>query len=271
MGNQQRNSNLLEEIKTKYLNGESMNKLSQEYSINIGTLRYNLIKLGVTIRSVKESVKNHFKKDSIVLSKQFKELLIGMLLGDGGLRLVEKAINPYFQYTDKHKEVIEYTIILFQNEGIKCGNIQINKSSGCYSFQSESRIEFLDLYNLFYPKEIMDTQKQRRKILPNLTLTKISLLWWYIGDGGVKKQGGTLNNAAAITCKHLNQHVVEWFKININNDITTHCDSRGNMSYKYYFNNKSFIKLLNYIGECPIPCYNYKWVTRRSETIMEES
>jgi hypothetical protein len=43
------------------------------------------------------------------------------------------------------------------------------------------------------------------------------------------------------------------------------------MSYKYYFNNQSLNKLLNYIGECPISCYNYKWITRRSETIMEES
>jgi hypothetical protein len=209
MGNQQRNSNLLEEIKTKYENGESMNKLSQEYSLNIGTIRRELIKLGITPRSVKESVKKFNKKNELIFSKNFTQQLIGMLLGDGGLRLVPKGINPYFQYTDKHKEVIEYIINLFSKNEIKCGNIQINKQSGCYTFQTETRPEFLDLYNLFYPKEIMDTQSQCRKILPNIELNKINLLWWYIGDGGIKKQGGTLNNAGAITCKHLNSHIVD--------------------------------------------------------------
>jgi len=208
MDNQQRNSNLLEEIKTKYENGESMNKLSQEYSLNIGTIRRELIKLGITPRSVKESVKKFNKKNEINFSGIFTQQLIGMLLGDGGLRLVPKGINPYFQYTDKHKEVIEYIMNLFSENGIKCGNIQINRQSGCYSFQTETRPEFLDLYNLFYPKEIMDTQSQNRKILPNIVLTNINLLWWYIGDGEVKKQNGTLNNAGAITCKHLNPFIL---------------------------------------------------------------
>lgn len=271
MGNQQRNSNLLEEIKTKYETGESMNKLSQEYSININTIRRYLIKNNITPRSVKESVQKFNKKDELIFTQNFKDLLTGLLLGDGGLRLVPKGINPYFQYTDKHKEVIEYIISLFVENNIKCGQIQINKQSGCYAFQSETRPEFLELYNLFYPKEIMDTQTQCRKILPNIELNQTILLWWYIGDGGIKKQSGTLNNAAAITCKHLNPFVLEWFRNNIDVNITTHCDKRGNMSYKYYFNNKSFNKLLDYIGKCPIFCYEYKWITRRSETIMEES
>jgi hypothetical protein len=46
-------------------------------------------------------------------------------------------------------------------------------------------------------------------------------------------------------------------------------------SYKnggiYHLGNKGLILLLDYIGDCPIECYDYKWITRRSETIMEES
>ena len=40
-----------------------------------------------------------------------------------------------------------------------------------------------------------------------------------------------------------------------------------------YENGESLIKLSQQysIGPCPILCYKYKWITRRSETIMEES
>lgn len=271
MGNQQRNSNLLEKIKTKYENGESLIKLSQQYSINIGSIRYNLIKKGCKIRSVKESVKAFFHKEPILLSNDFYNHLVGMILGDGGLRINKKGINPYFIYTDKHLEVLEYIEQLFLNNNIKCGKIYQSKKSGCFSIQSETRPEFMDLYNLFYPESIMNTQSQCRKILPNIKLNNISLLWWYMGDGGVKKQSQTLNQAACITCKHLNIDIVDWLKNNIDSSITTYCDKRGNKSYKYHFNNKAFKQLLLYIGPCPILCYKYKWITRRSETIMEES
>lgn len=53
--NQHQNSNFLE-IKARYENGESLNKLSQEYEINIGTLRYRLSRAGVKIRSISEGV-----------------------------------------------------------------------------------------------------------------------------------------------------------------------------------------------------------------------
>lgn len=39
MDNQQRNPDLFKEIITKYNSGESMNKLSQEYNINIKIYR----------------------------------------------------------------------------------------------------------------------------------------------------------------------------------------------------------------------------------------
>lgn len=52
-------------------------------------------------------------------------------------------------------------------------------------------------------------------------------------------------------------------------NVKCHYDKRG--CYKYYFNNKNLIKLLNYIGECPVNGYKYKWITRCSTTIIETS
>ena len=45
---------------------------------------------------------------------------------------------------------------------------------------------------------------------------------------------------------------------------TGHC-------HQYYFGNKQFIKLLEYIGDCPVESYKYKWIVRRSTTIIEPS
>lgn len=90
---------------------------------------------------------------------------------------------PAFIYTDKHKEVIEYLINLFKSNGIKCSNIIHNKRTNCYNFQTETRKEFMNLYELFYPKETTKAQKQKRKILPDILLNSTILLWWYIGDG----------------------------------------------------------------------------------------
>ena len=44
-----------------------------------------------------------------------------------------------------------------------------------------------------------------------------------------------------------------------------YCYSDGHNSiygYKYYFNNKSFKKMLEYIGDCPVESYKYKWILR---------
>lgn len=96
------------EIIKKYNNGESLIKLSSFYNINIGSLRYHLIKRNIKIRNVKESIKNFFHKKEIIFSNEFNEFIIGCLLGDGGLRMHKKNITPQFNYTDKHIETINY-------------------------------------------------------------------------------------------------------------------------------------------------------------------
>lgn len=264
MENQQQNSNSFwNDIIKEYLDGESMNKLSIKYNINLGTLRYHLIKNSVKVRSVKESF---MEKPEIKLSKEFRSLIIGLILGDGSLRLSKNFKNPYFTYTDKHKEVHEYLITIFEQNGIKCSKIFYRKETKCYSFQTETRKEFLELYDLFYPKDEMEKQKQKRKILPNIILDKIMLLWWFIGDGSSTRQSKAKTHRGQISCKHYNEFILSQLKQF--GDCKYYKYSNGGA---YYLNNKSFIEFLRYIGECPIECYKYKWITRCSETIMEGS
>lgn len=184
-------------------------------------------------------------------------------MGDGSLRKVGNT--PYFTYCDKHYEVIEYLIPFFLNEGIKCGEIYKGKTA--YIFQTEVREEFNEFYNLFYPIEIMKTQKQFRKILPDIKLTPTIMLWWYIGDGSSSIQSKSKVYRASISCKHFNPFILEQLKDLFGSQANYYSYRNGG---SYYLGHKGLMLLLDYIGSCPLPCYNYKWITRCSETIIKE-
>ena len=263
MDNQQQNFN--NQIINEYLSGESANKLSKKYNKNISSIMYLLRKNNIPIRSIGDNViKVKYNKNHINFTLTFKEFLICSLIWDCSLRIIKKGRNPYYTHTDKNKQAILYFKQIFEKEGIKTSKIWINKHSKCYCFQTEARKEFLEFYNLFYP----NTSK---KELPNINLTPTILLFWYMGDGSIKKQKGTLNNACQISNKFGNSFILNQLKSLFNNNSNYYKEKNRQVGL-FYIPHKGFIKFIDYIGECPIECYKYKWIIRRcSETIIEES
>lgn len=78
MGNQQQNCNLkftgktikpehYIEVINQYKNGESLMQLNLKYKYSIATIRYFLLKNGIKIRDVKESVEKFRKKSDLFL------------------------------------------------------------------------------------------------------------------------------------------------------------------------------------------------------------
>lgn len=277
MDNQQRNCNLLysgkviarehlQELYDKYNEGSSLSELSKIYGYNIATIRNFLKRNNVEIRSVKESVKKFHKQETIKIDNYLEENLIGWIMGDGGLRIMNHAINPYFTYTDKHKDHIDYVGGILTQYGIKY-NISINPVNGCYQLQSETRPEFHKYYTLFYGYEGLNENGQKRKILPNIKLTPIIVRNWYIGDGSSSKYSDCDTHHGQIACKYKNDFILE----ELNKICPTKIYDDGKGMYKYYFSNKALIQFLEYIGECPVESYKYKWITRRSTTIIEAS
>lgn len=276
MGNQQQNCNLLYSGKVlksehlyslynEYIQGSSLRELSSEYGYNIGTIRNFLKRNKVKIRGVKESVEKFHKIPIIKVDDYLEQNLVGWILGDGGLRLSNHSINPYFHYTDKHFEYINYVGNILNSYNIKY-NITQNKTSKCYQLQTESRPEFHKYYNIFYGYEGLNENGQKRKILPDIALTPIILNNWYVGDGSSHRQSKSYNYIGTITCKYKNDFIIDQL-----NDICRVNCYKDETSYKYVFNNKRFIEFLKYIGNCPVECYKYKWITRCSTTIIETS
>lgn len=241
-----------------YQEGKSLSALSRELGYNIATIRDFLSHNGVKIRNVKESVKKFHKTVTLNIDQYLEDNLIGWILGDGGLRIPKSGINPKFHYTDKKKDHIEYICSILDSYNIHY-NLSVRKSNECYYIDSEARPEFHKYYDLFYGYEGLDEHGRKYKTLPNIDLNPIRLRNWYIGDGSSSNQGKPGNHRGFIGCKYENPYVTDQFKTLFGDDFKLYKLNNG--MYQYYFTNNGLKKLLEYIGECPVEGYRYKWIT----------
>ena len=241
----------------EYINGKSLSELGKELSYNIATIRRFLINNNIKIRDVKESVSKFHKQPTLVFDDYFRSNFIGWILGDGGLRIPKAGINPKFHYTDKKKDHIDYICSILTKYDIHY-NISFNKNSECYNIDSEARPEFHEFYDLFYGYEGLDEHNRKYKTLPDINLNPIILRNWYIGDGSSSNQGKIGNHRGFIGCKFENPYITDQFKNLFGNDFKLYSLNTG--MYQYYFTNNGLKKLLEYIGECPVESYKYKWI-----------
>lgn len=187
------------------------------------------------------------------------------------MRLTVKSLNPHFTYTDKKLDHIEYVSKILTKYNIKF-SISQNQTSQCYQLQSESRPEFHKYYTLFYGYEGLNEHNQKRKILPNIIITPINLLNWFIGDGSSVKQIGTVRHKGQISCKYKNDFILEQLNTLFDNvKCYAYKTSTGDTCHTYHFNHNAFVKMLDYIGECPVDGYKYKWIVECSTTIIRTS
>lgn len=224
----------------KYVNGTSMNQLSKETGVPVGTINYVLMKNNIPKRSISQAVNNQLShKDTVKLSKSNKEILIGNLLGDGSV--LKKKLRAFYSHTDKHYEYLEWLANEFEKDGISFSPIYSN-TRGDWALQSHTYRVFNEYRESFYVG--------RKRIVPeNVKLTPIILRQWYISDGSVATYGGrTISKQMIDPSMLLNQ-----LRYIIGKEVSYH--SQG----KFYIPVKLVDKFLNYIGDCPVECYDYKW------------
>ena len=223
------------------------------------TIRYWLKKFNISQRSYSESVHlaraNHCK-----LSQKAIEWINGELLGDGCLTTTSKENNlpsenlsVLFRYSSKYKEYINYISRTLESFGIKqSGKIikQYNRKQKnyCYKYNSHSYKELMFIYEKWYPKG--------KKIIPrDIELTPVTLRQHYIGDGSLIHQKG---NTRIIICTHgfsifgVNQLIKRLINLGFK-------AMRQPSSNAIYISTYSVKYFLNFIGKCPVNCYQYKW------------
>ena len=255
-------------MRAKYIDKKLLRKLyidEKKSGIQIATLLNisretiykKLKKNNIDIRSVGE--REHIRKaNHCNLSHKAIEWINGEMLGDGSLRAQSKY-SAHFAYSSKFEEYINYISDTLNSFGInRSGNIRSRrdkkfKNSIAYHYASLRYTELHTLYKKWYPNG--------RKIVPkDIELSPIALRQFYIGDGSL----GNIQNKYSYIELCTNGFPPEdvEFLVKKLKDIgfKTTRQPRNNVIRISTYSTKDF---LDYIGKCPVECYQYKWQPRR--------
>jgi len=235
------------------LSTEQMSKIS---GVRKRTIQLWMKGFNILLRSRGRAI--HLSKINYCnLSQEAIEWINGELLGDGCLSSRSQH-SARFQYASKYLEYIQYISDTLKSFGIKqSGEIRKyyikNTHTNIYHYASYSYPEFLSIYKKWYP--------EGKKIIPkDLKLTSLTCRQWYIGDGSLTHVKGKARPLISIATCGFNISDVEWiieqliklgFKI-------TRWPSENIICISAY----SVKEFLNYIGDCPIQCYQYKFSYR---------
>lgn len=191
---------------------------------------------------------SHPKTKNIHITKEAKNVLNGLMLGDGHM----ERNNQSGRYTQgcKYKEFLEHIQTVLPFEWTPLWH---DKKWDCYHMKSHSSPTLLKIGKKWY---------NGKKIVPNdIELTPKCVLYWYLSDGGLtfsnkKKfpkskyykimfatEGFEIEDCILLAEKlkkiGINCNVLKSKRIGI------HSDSKET--------------LLRYIGKSPVGCYEYKW------------
>jgi len=186
------------------------------------------------------------------LSDKAVEWINGELLGDGCL-ISKVAKSARFYYKSKYLEYVQYVSVTLDAFGIKQSgsvNSYYYKDMDCWTYQYASHSHRLlkPLYDMWYP--------EGKKIVPRgLFLSSTVCRQWYIGDGCLAhcSRNAYINLA---TCS-FSKYDVEWLCIQLGEVGFLAVRQPSNNTIRISrWSTKDF---LNYIGDCPVKCYEYKW------------
>ena len=216
------------------------------------SIQYWLKKLNIKTRSRGLSV-HLARANHCHLSDEAKQWIDGELLGDGYLRS-KSGYSASFQYVSKYKEYINYISDILESFGIKqCGKInkEYYKKLNCYDYRyhSLSYVELLPIRKRWYPNQ--------KKIIPrDLKLTPLVLRQEMIGDGYLAHPEDSRPHIQLATNGFISKDV-EW--------LVSQLNKLGFKSTRKPFDNSIRIStystkdFLEYIGESPVKCYQYKF------------
>lgn len=247
---------------------KSGNRIAKERGVNVSTIRKWLHRFNIKIRSQSEAV-SLATSNHVNLTEEALEFLVGNLLGDGHLSRQSK-VSAWYENGSKFRSYLEWLSSLFTSYGIEqLGKIYEGRGKlpgrdktyiGFY-YASRHYCELKELHNKWYRKAKRDekykTGRQRKwiKILPtDLKLTQLVCRQWYLGDGhlGHSSRSSYIEIATGGFGKVAVERLVAMLKKL--GFVAARCKDK-----KIYISTKSTKDFLDYIGPCPVKCYEYKW------------
>ena len=196
-------------------------------------------------------------KDNLVLSKLQKEILVGLLLGDGCLESTKNSQVARLKVDQslKQSEFVQWLYETFKDfvhtpPKLK-QRIRDDKRYSELVFNTLTHSSFKSFYDLFYPKG--------KKVVPesiNQFLTTTAFAVWFMSDGSIKSKeckGRILNTQSFIRADIERLTTVLKDKFNLNSSIRTQKDG-----LQIYISAKSAEVLNTILKDKILPSFHYK-------------
>lgn len=247
-------------LNKKYSKEISTTKIGKLCGVGSSTIISWMKRFDISRRSRIEGIRLA-KANHCSLSKEAIEWLNGELLGDACL-FSRSNYSTTVCYSSKYFEYAHYVSNTLNSFGVeqigKIGKYYVkshNTGSYIYVYQSRRYIELFFFYKKWYPNG--------KKIIPkDLKLTPLTLRQFYIGDGYLghpkdcrpyivlSTDGFTISDVEWL----VKQLIILGFK-------ATRQPSRNGI----WISTHSTKDFLDYVGECPVECYKYKFDYGRGE------
>lgn len=232
---------------------ESTPVMAKEAKCHYKTILRWLRKMDIPVRSSNEgqflAVKNF-----LALPSKLLELLEGELLGDGCISMTGKR-SAHYQHTSKYAEYVAWLSKQFASLGLEqTGRLGKYRNNGfsntiVYHYGSRSYPELVPIRKQWYPNG--------KKIVPEkLELTPLRMRQWYLGDGSLARHKD---------CDPGIHFATNGFDINSVNRLVGELQKQGFKARRQSSRNAINLSIhstqdfLDYIGPCPVGCYDYKW------------
>lgn len=192
-----------------------------------------------------------------MLNKNQKQVLDGAMLGDGHLSCRYKnAELRYVSSIENHVKLIKnYFINYMPVKGLSAKTLIHPKTNNAYTSYKLRTKQHEDFTKEYYRWYGLNNHKE----IPNdLILTPLICLIWYIGDGTLskcKRRGQELR----LCTNSFNKQKLEQVLIPQLQDFDAYLRHVYNEQYHIIIPHRSINMFLQYIGDCPIEEYKYKW------------
>lgn len=238
-------------------------KISAPVIANMAKCSEKIIYTRLKKLNIKRRISSTYQTHAPVnLIKEQKELINGELLGDGCLTSSKGNLNSSFAYCTKNRKYLEWLInelnILDFSDIKEKRQMRWNLSITFMTYTA-SNPTLTEIHKKWYRWELKKNGKYGFvKHIPNdLKLTPIVCRSWYIGDGHRPKYGGLI-----VATDDFDKNEIE--KILIKQLKNKGIDCWVTKYNKLYIPADSKQTFLDYIGECPVESYKYKWVGNKN-------
>lgn len=251
-------------IITNYQLGSTCKEIALKWGCSWSTIRNVLIRNDIERRD--QSARKVCRRDT-VMSKFQIEVLEGLLLGDGCVQ--RKFVTPKLRLTNINLPFVEHIQKLYADF-----KPRIFKTKGGFGYFQDRKVFRQDSYRLQSLSDRSLNQfrdnwyKGDKKIVPkDLVFTPVNVRYWFYGDGcsnyrSYKDNPHAYVSVSFATCSFTLEECNSLCDQFIALGMYFHTSRAAGRTDQWVVEAQSqdaVLKFYKYIGECNVPCFQYKW------------